>query len=155
MAIRNDFAPGEVLAAADLNDTFGSKLTRPAALNAYSPVITQGVTVSRTMTHGASITLGSLVFAYFQASITGAGTATNAITFTLPSGVTGVNSNISGMGSFRLLSAGNTNYVGTVSVTSTAAFMFTNLDGNGLGISAPTLKDTDVLFASFWLERAL
>jgi hypothetical protein len=25
MAIRNDFAPGEVLAAADLNDTFGSK----------------------------------------------------------------------------------------------------------------------------------
>jgi hypothetical protein len=26
MAIRNDFAPGEVLAAADLNDTFGSKL---------------------------------------------------------------------------------------------------------------------------------
>jgi hypothetical protein len=27
MAIRNDFAPGEVLAAADLNDTFGSKLS--------------------------------------------------------------------------------------------------------------------------------
>jgi hypothetical protein len=26
MAIRDDFAPGEVLAAADLNDTFGSKL---------------------------------------------------------------------------------------------------------------------------------
>jgi hypothetical protein len=26
MAIRNDFAPGEVLAAADLNDTFGSKV---------------------------------------------------------------------------------------------------------------------------------
>jgi hypothetical protein len=26
MAVRNDFAPGEVLAAADLNDTFGSKL---------------------------------------------------------------------------------------------------------------------------------
>jgi hypothetical protein len=30
MAIRNDFAPGEVLAAADLNDTFGSKLTYPS-----------------------------------------------------------------------------------------------------------------------------
>jgi hypothetical protein len=30
MAIRNDFAPGEVLAAADLNDTFGSKLDYPA-----------------------------------------------------------------------------------------------------------------------------
>jgi hypothetical protein len=26
MAVRDDFAPGEVLAAADLNDTFGSKL---------------------------------------------------------------------------------------------------------------------------------
>ena len=26
MAVRNDFAPGEVLAAADLNDTFASKL---------------------------------------------------------------------------------------------------------------------------------
>jgi hypothetical protein len=30
MAVRNDFAPGEVLAAADLNDTFGSKLDYPS-----------------------------------------------------------------------------------------------------------------------------
>jgi hypothetical protein len=30
MAIRNDFAPGEVLAAADLNDTFGSKVNYPS-----------------------------------------------------------------------------------------------------------------------------
>jgi hypothetical protein len=30
MAIRNDFAPGEVLAAADLNDTFGSKVDYPS-----------------------------------------------------------------------------------------------------------------------------
>jgi hypothetical protein len=31
MAVRDDFAPGEVLAAADLNDTFGSKPTRTVA----------------------------------------------------------------------------------------------------------------------------
>jgi hypothetical protein len=36
MAIRNDFAPGEVLAAADLNDTFGSKLD----VSAYNPGMT-------------------------------------------------------------------------------------------------------------------
>jgi hypothetical protein len=34
MAIRNDFAPGEVLAAADLNDTFGSKPTKTFATTA-------------------------------------------------------------------------------------------------------------------------
>jgi hypothetical protein len=40
MAIRNDFAPGEVLAAADLNDTFGSKA------NLASPSFTGEVKVN-------------------------------------------------------------------------------------------------------------
>jgi hypothetical protein len=39
MAIRNDFAPGEVLAAADLNDTFGSKL--PYAFGTATPTTTE------------------------------------------------------------------------------------------------------------------
>jgi hypothetical protein len=39
MAIRNDFAPGEVLAAADLNDTFGSKAPT------VSPTFTGTVTI--------------------------------------------------------------------------------------------------------------
>jgi hypothetical protein len=38
MAIRNDFAPGEVLAAADLNDTFGSKL--PYSFGTATPTTT-------------------------------------------------------------------------------------------------------------------
>jgi hypothetical protein len=38
MAIRNDFAPGEVLAAADLNDTFGSKL--PFSFGTATPTTT-------------------------------------------------------------------------------------------------------------------
>jgi hypothetical protein len=36
MAVRDDFAPGEVLAAADLNDTFGSKADLSVALNAQT-----------------------------------------------------------------------------------------------------------------------
>jgi hypothetical protein len=39
MAIRNDFAPGEVLAAADLNDTFGSKL--PYSFGTATPTTTE------------------------------------------------------------------------------------------------------------------
>jgi hypothetical protein len=39
MAIRNDFAPGEVLAAADLNDTFGSKL--PFSFGTATPTTTE------------------------------------------------------------------------------------------------------------------
>jgi hypothetical protein len=38
MAIRDDFAPGEVLAAADLNDTFGSKI--PYAYGTATPSTT-------------------------------------------------------------------------------------------------------------------
>jgi hypothetical protein len=39
MAVRDDFAPGEVLAAADLNDTFGSKL--PYAFGTATPTTTE------------------------------------------------------------------------------------------------------------------
>jgi hypothetical protein len=49
MAIRNDFAPGEVLAAADLNDTFGSKA------NLASPTFT-GTPAAPTAAAGTNTT---------------------------------------------------------------------------------------------------
>jgi hypothetical protein len=48
MAIRNDFAPGEVLAAADLNDTFGSKL--PIAGGKILQIVRATDTTNRTTT---------------------------------------------------------------------------------------------------------
>jgi hypothetical protein len=70
MAIRNDFAPGEVLAAADLNDTFGSKAAYPSG----------GVDGNALIKSGTSTAWGSaggLVF------LTGAD-FTTATSFSLP-----------------------------------------------------------------------
>jgi hypothetical protein len=71
MAIRNDFAPGEVLAAADLNDTFGSKanypsggsngdlLTKSGTTTAWAAPTPQGLTLitSDTFTTVSSISI--------------------------------------------------------------------------------------------------
>lgn len=44
MAVRNDFAPGEVLAAGDLNDTFSSKLDVSTAASTYLTTATAAST---------------------------------------------------------------------------------------------------------------
>jgi hypothetical protein len=46
MAIRNDFAPGEVLAAADLNDTFGSKADYPSGGSDGQALLKSGTTTA-------------------------------------------------------------------------------------------------------------
>jgi hypothetical protein len=56
MAIRNDFAPGEVLAAADLNDTFGSKLDYPSG-GADGNVLTKSGTAAAWSAPEAGLTL--------------------------------------------------------------------------------------------------
>jgi hypothetical protein len=89
MAIRNDFAPGEVLAAADLNDTFGSKLniaggkilqivratdstTRSTTSTSLVDVTGMSVTISPQKTDSTLILLFSL---YLGAEWTGGGGA--------------------------------------------------------------------------------
>jgi hypothetical protein len=57
MAIRNDFAPGEVLAAADLNDTFGSKLDYPSGGADGDALIKSGTAAAWSAPDAAGLTL--------------------------------------------------------------------------------------------------
>ena len=67
MAIRTDFTAGEVLAAADLNDTFGSKgdISSNGAWNTYTPSLTNitlgnGTLVGRYLLIGKQCTVAVL-----------------------------------------------------------------------------------------------
>jgi hypothetical protein len=57
MAIRNDFAPGETLLAADLNDTFGSKVDYPSGGSDGNVLTKSGTTAAWSAPQEAGLTL--------------------------------------------------------------------------------------------------
>jgi hypothetical protein len=77
MAVRNDFTAGEVLAAADLNDTFASKLDA----SAYNPAILQVVQVVRSETFSASVGNGAESGDFISATITPSSASNKVLVF--------------------------------------------------------------------------
>lgn len=55
-----------------------------AGWTGYSPTITQGGSVTRTVTSARYVQVGKLVIAAFNLSVTGTGTAANNMTISLP-----------------------------------------------------------------------
>lgn len=85
MAVRDDWAPGEVLTSTDLNDTFAAKLTIPPAWTSYTPTATAetGSLTSFTAS-GAYTENGKLIVARFDVNITNAGTGAGILKVSLP-----------------------------------------------------------------------
>jgi hypothetical protein len=76
MAIRNDFAPGEVLAAADLNDTFGSKLDYPSGGADGDALIKSGTSAAWGAAGGLTLIATESFSAVSSVSINGCFTST-------------------------------------------------------------------------------
>jgi hypothetical protein len=78
MAIRNDFAPGEVLAAADLNDTFGSKVDYPSGGADGDALIKSGTFAAWGAVGGLTLITSESFSAVSSVSINGCFTSTYA-----------------------------------------------------------------------------
>jgi hypothetical protein len=76
MAIRNDFAPGEVLAAADLNDTFGSKVDYPSGGADGDALIKSGTAASWGAAGGLTLITSESFSAVSSVSVNGCFTST-------------------------------------------------------------------------------
>jgi len=115
----------------------------------WTPTITQGSAVSRTIDRAQYVQIGKVVIAVCSLAITGAGTVGQTITLSLPvNAVAGVG----GLGSFRWFDAGNTNYAGTSIISDTTTVIFTiNGNGNYLGADQ-TLANSDVFQMSITYE---
>jgi len=157
MAVRDDFSAGEVLAAADLNDTFAAKgdISTNGAWTFYTPG-TINLTVGNGSLTGEYVKVGKLVHGRVELTF---GTTTSFSgqvvinTPTTPSGSisgtglaqeTGVQGlpvrfdTLGGGMYVRALGASST-YVNNVGVTATVPFTWAN---------------TDVLYLEFWYEEA-
>lgn len=95
MAVRDDFAPGEVLTAADLNDTFGSKADVTVGITAATASYTLGtgdasklVTINSAAAATVTIPPNSSVALTVGAAIGIAQTGAGAVAIAAGSGVT-------------------------------------------------------------------
>jgi hypothetical protein len=135
MAIRNDFAPGEVLAAADLNDTFGSKL------NIAGGKILQ--VLSATKTDTAALSTAATTFTSnisgLDVTITPSATSSKIL---LLAHITGGRSTDSGWVQMRFVKAGN-----AIGVGDAAGSRVRLTTGTQQGVTAGS--DHGVIFATF------
>ena len=93
MAIKTSWAAGDVLAAADLTDTFAAKFTTPSAWTAYTPTIAAytGAFGTITLNGAAYCQIGKLVIVRVSVTIASVGTGTVGIKCTLPTAATSTN----------------------------------------------------------------
>lgn len=107
---------------------------------AYAPTITQSVNVTYTTEYCSYTKIGRLLIAQMSLSITGTGTAANAVAVTFPTGVgSPVGYRVLGHGAIYDASAG-TWYPGPVYYASATTFNIGASTGNGgaLGLTAFT-----------------
>ena len=76
MTALGDFTAGDVLQASDLNAI--------GAWQDWTPTISQPGLIAKTITNARYTKINNLVIAYSQMSVTGTGTAGNAVTISLP-----------------------------------------------------------------------
>jgi hypothetical protein len=110
----------------------------------WTPVITQSVTITHTVTRAKYFVNGSMITAQGSLNLTSAGTAGNNIQIGgLPFSAAAASAI---QGSFRYFDAGNTNFVGTIlGNTIFSAIMYYDGDGNALGVSSHTVANADTL----------
>lgn len=149
---------GEYPTAAQMNANIRDNLNAVAPLGmaawtAYTPTLTQSVTVAKTVTRATYFKIGRLTVVHFNLAITGAGTSGAAIEAGLP--VAAAHANAAG-GSFYYFDAGSTIYTGTVvGNTTTTVRFYVSANGNPMGIN-PTFgaASSDQLIAAIMYEAA-
>ncbi len=151
---------GNVLTAAQLNAELRDALLGAfplgppdVAWTSYTPTLTQGVALSKTVTYARYQRIGRLVIVVANLAITSAGTAATAVLVGLPVAATAAAAVV---GSFRYLDAGTTVYVGTAYGTSTTTVeLLTNAQPNPLGIApAVTAASGDTVQIAISYEAA-
>jgi hypothetical protein len=146
---------GDVVTAADTNTYLSGE---GGAWTAWTPTVTQLGAVSVTVTSAVYGRWGRMIVGHLRLSVTGTGTAANAVTVSLP--VTSARASVPvGSGGVYDVSA-TLNYTGNVSLSSTTAFVF---EPQGLGVSAnpigvagftAALAAGDIIQAFFQYEAA-
>lgn len=125
---------GAVLTESDINTYL---MGEGGAWTTWTPVLTQSGTVTATVTSAVYGRWGRLIVGQFRLSVTGTGTASNAVTVSLP--VTSARSGVPvGSGGIYDLSA-VLNYTGNVSLNTTTTFGF---EGHGIGVNPNLLGTT-------------
>jgi hypothetical protein len=163
MAVRDDFAPGEVLAAADLNDTFASKLDTTTASTTYAPLASPtftgtpalpfgttlntrtlggwtsftpswtNFTVGNGSTSGFYVTAGKIVWGYVQATLGSTSSMGTSPRFAPPVGT--VSGNMPGLTTVGWC------YLQDTGVTIYTGFL--NLDSGGFRLNSQTASTDD------------
>jgi hypothetical protein len=136
-----------VLTAATLN-TIG------AAWVDYTPTLTQGVTVTKTISNARYCQIQKTVFVQVYLFATSAGTAANTVKIGLPIAARTANSSTTGIAQLYDAST-NLMYVSSAYLDSTTACAFLYQTGNPFGISpAITLASSDQLQINLTYEVA-
>ena len=159
-APKTDFASGNILTAAQMND-IGNNLAEFSELfttfNTWTTTVTQSGTVTHTVNYARYVQIGRLVIANCYLTITGTGTGNNVITVNLP--VTASSSLTVGsvIGEGQVIDGNVDNYVMAVIVqtSTTLAWRRTSAAGQQAGQSPNfALANNDILMASLMYEAA-
>ena len=126
-----------------------------AAWTSYTPTVTQGVAITKTITYAKYSQIQKLVVVNVSMPLTSAGTASNGVSVTLP--VTAANSQRLG-GSFQFYDvSANTSHVGVpflLTTTSVGFITSASADSYFGGFPAITIANGDYLFATIIYEAA-
>ena len=124
----------------------------------YTPTLTQGGAVAKTVTYASYLKRGDLVFVEVLLAITGSGTANNQIELGLPPLAALHSSFING--TFRVYNASGPNtFIGAAAVwTSTSVVCLTHNNSNRLGQAGSSfssaLSSGDFVSLSFWYRTS-
>lgn len=126
-----------------------------AAWESYTPTITQGVAITKTITYAKYTQIQKLVIVNVSMPLTSAGTAGNGVSVTLP--ITAAASQRLG-GSFQFYDvSANTSHVGVpflLSTTSVGFITSASADSYFGGLPAVTIANGDYLFSTIIYEAA-
>lgn len=137
---------GQVLTAATLN-TIG------AVTVDYTPTLTQGVTVTKTVVQARYFQFQKFITGQIVLNVTGAGTAANTVLVGLPIAARSTNSIVAYAYIYDASTNAMYNLTGYTSTTSTVGFFYQT--GNAFGVSpAVTLANTDQIAVNFSYEIA-
>lgn len=153
---------GEIVTAAQLNqDVRDNQLAAfplgVGAWTSFTPTLTQSATVTKTVTSATYMRVGRTIFVEYRLTVTGTGTAANAVLVGLPVTARGGTGTIAGSGSIYDSSA-NLSYKGLAEFASTSTVRFLPTEttvANFLGVTSFTaaLASGDVV-AGFLIYEA-
>lgn len=156
---------GELVTAAMLNANIrdNENAAFPLGVDAwttYTPTLTQSATVTKTVTYAKYQRIGRLIVVNCVLTVTGAGTAANAITVGVPVAAASAGFMVVGAGYVQDVSAGPLNYSGIAVLSTTTTIQFANAQGAatggllGVGGFTAALASPDVVSFSITYEAA-